>query len=196
MDRIRDGWFYEKSDTFPGQSFGLEIEKVLYHDKSKYQDILVFQSKSYGTVLVLDGIIQCSSRDEFSYQEMIANIPLNCHPDPKKVLIIGGGDGGVAREVAKHPAVEAIDLCEIDEMVIDVSKKFIKEMSSGFNSHKVTVHICDGFKFLENHLSQYDVIIADISDPEGKNVVSDSIDLFLAVDIMQVVYYAFRIACM
>eukprot|EP00794_Sanderia_malayensis_P015155 gene15155-16713_t len=167
MTGVVDGWFYEKSSYFPGQAFGLEIEEILFSGKSKYQEVLVFKSKSYGIVLALDGIVQCSSRDEFSYQEMITNVPLNSHPDPKKVLIIGGGDGGVAREAGKHPCVESIDLCEIDEMVIEVSKKFIPEMAKGFEDPKVTLFVEDGFSFLKNHENHYDVIIADITDPEG-----------------------------
>lgn len=167
MTGIVDGWFYEKSSTFPGQTFGLEIEEVLFSGHSKFQEVLVFKSKTYGVVLVLDGIIQCSSRDEFSYQEMITNLPLNSHPSPNKVLIIGGGDGGVAREAVKHPNVKSVDLCEIDQMVIDISKKFIPGMSAGFSDPKVTVHVRDGFSFLEEHSEQFDVIIADITDPEG-----------------------------
>jgi spermidine synthase len=76
----------------------------------------VFNSKTYGNVLVLDGVIQCTERDEFSYQEMIAHLPLFCHPNPQRVLVIGGGDGGVAREVLKHACVERVDMCEIDEV--------------------------------------------------------------------------------
>jgi len=100
----------------------LEVEKVLFNGKSKYQDILVFKSKTYGNVLVLDGVIQATERDEFAYQEMLAHLPLCSHPDPKKVVVIGGGDGGILREIAKHPGVEEITLCEIDEMVIETSK--------------------------------------------------------------------------
>jgi spermidine synthase len=89
----------------------------LLNGKSEFQDILLFKSKTYGNVLVLDGVIQVTERDEFSYQEMISHLPLFAHPNPKKVLIIGGGDGGVLREVAKHPGVEVIHMCEIDRQV-------------------------------------------------------------------------------
>lgn len=91
------------------------------------QDILLFQSSTYGKVLVLDGVIQISERDEFAYQEMIAHIPLFAHANPKRVLIVGGGDGGVLREVVKHPGVEKIDMCEIDQLVVEVSKKYLSE---------------------------------------------------------------------
>ncbi|KAF3828125.1 hypothetical protein GH733_001360 [Mirounga leonina] len=91
-------------------------------------------SESYSNVLVLDGVIQCTERDEFSYQEMIANLPLCSHPNPRKVLIIGGGDRGVLREVLKHSSVESVVQCEIDEDVIQVSKKFLQGMAVGYSS--------------------------------------------------------------
>ncbi|KAF9556561.1 spermine synthase, partial [Agrocybe pediades] len=92
---IVDGWFREISSQWPGQAMTLKVNKILHVEKSLYQDVLVFESETYGNVLVLDGVIQCTERDEFSYQEMIAHLPLASHPNPKKVLVIGGGDGGV-----------------------------------------------------------------------------------------------------
>lgn len=167
MDRLRDGWFSEVNDLWPGQCMSLEVEEVLYQGKSKYQDILVFKSKTYGNVLVLDGVIQCTERDEFSYQEMIAYLPLNSHPKPRKVLVIGGGDGGVVREVTRHPLVEEVVQWEIDEKVIEVSKKFLPKMSCGFASPKLTLHVGDGFEFIAKHQAEFDVIITDSSDPVG-----------------------------
>ena len=114
---IKDGWFAETEALWPGQRFCIEVDQVLENGRSEFQDILVFKSKTYGNVLALDGVIQVTERDEFAYQETIAHIPLFAHPNPKKVLIIGGGDGGVLREVAKHPGVEAIHMCEIDRQV-------------------------------------------------------------------------------
>ena len=94
----------------------LKVEKVLHHEKSLYQDVLIFKSTDHGNVLVLDNVIQCTERDEFSYQEMITHLAMNSHPSPKKVLVIGGGDGGVLREVVKHDVVEEAILCDIDEV--------------------------------------------------------------------------------
>jgi len=94
----------------------LKVKKVLHHEKSKYQDVLIFESETYGKVLVLDNAIQITERDEFSYQEMITHLAMNSHPNPKKVLVIGGGDGGVLREVVKHACVESATLCDIDEV--------------------------------------------------------------------------------
>ena len=101
---------------WPGQAMTLKVKNVIHHEKSKYQDVLIFESTDYGTVLVLDNVIQCTQRDEFAYQEMITHLAMNSHPNPEKVLVIGGGDGGVLREVVKHDCVEEAVLCDIDEV--------------------------------------------------------------------------------
>jgi len=168
MDSLKKGWFSEIDETlWPGHCFSLQCEKVLYEAKSKYQDVLVFNNKQFGNVLVLDNPIQVTELDEFSYQEMISFLPLNCHPNPERVLIIGGGDGGVAREVAKHPLVKHITQCEIDEDVVKVSKQFLPYMAKGFDDPKVNLYIGDGFEFMDKHRNEFDVIITDSSDPEG-----------------------------
>ncbi|KAI2790812.1 Spermidine synthase [Penicillium oxalicum] len=164
---IKDGWFSEQSGMWPGQAMNLKVNQVLHHEKSKYQDVLVFESSDYGTVLVLDNVIQCTERDEFSYQEMITHLAMNSHPNPKKVLVIGGGDGGVLREVVKHECVEEAILCDIDEAVIRVSKKYLPGMSIGFKHPKSREYVGDGFEFLKQHKNEFDVIITDSSDPEG-----------------------------
>ncbi|KAI1439294.1 spermine synthase [Xylaria sp. CBS 124048] len=166
-ETIQDGWFREVSHLWPGQAMTLKVEKILHHEKSKYQDVLLFKSTDYGTVLVLDNVVQCTERDEFSYQEMITHLGMNSHPDPKKVLVIGGGDGGVLREVVKHECVEEAILCDIDEAVIRLSKQYLPGMAQGFNHPKVKVHVGDGFKFLEAYKNTFDVIITDSSDPDG-----------------------------
>jgi spermidine synthase len=145
----------------------LQVKKVLDHHRSLFQDVLVFESETFGNVLVLDGVIQVTERDEFSYQEMIAHIPLYSHPNPKKVLVIGGGDGGVLREVAKHKGVEEIVICEIDQGVIDVSKKYLPSLACGYDDPRVTVHVMDGAKFMDDNQDSFDVIITDSSDPVG-----------------------------
>lgn len=170
---VLDGWFREISDEyFPGQAFMLRVEEILYAEKSEFQDILVFKSTDFGNVLVLDGVIQVTERDEFAYQEMISHIPLFAHPNPKKVLVIGGGDGGVLREVVKHECVESATLVEIDDMVIKLSKKYLPNMAKSYENEKVKVHLQDGFKFLKDcetksEDEKYDVIITDSSDPDG-----------------------------
>lgn len=129
---------------------------------------MVFQSSSYGKVLVLDGVVQLSEKDECAYQEMIAHLPLCSIPSPKKVLVVGGGDGGVLREISRHRSVEQIDICEIDKMVIDVSKQFFPELGVGYEDPRVRLHLGDGAAFLrECPAGTYDAIIIDSSDPVG-----------------------------
>ncbi|KAJ5291736.1 spermidine synthase [Penicillium angulare] len=164
---IQDGWFAEKSNMWPGQAMSLKVNQVLHHEKSKYQDVLVFESSDYGNVLVLDNVIQCTERDEFSYQEMITHLAMNSHPNPKKVLVIGGGDGGVLREVVKHASVEEAILCDIDEAVPRVSETHLRGMSIGFKHPNAKKYIGDGFEFLKAKKNEFDVIITDSSDPEG-----------------------------
>jgi len=164
---IKDGWFSEYGTLWPGQCLSIEVEEVLFQGKSQYQDILVFKSKTYGKVLVLDGVIQITERDEFSYQEMMAHLPLCSHPNPKKVLVIGGGDGGILREVCKHKELQEVTICEIDQMVIDVSKKYLPSTSVGYDDPRVRVHIGDGAAFMAERKAEFDVILVDSSDPVG-----------------------------
>ncbi|KAG6506835.1 hypothetical protein ZIOFF_032167 [Zingiber officinale] len=151
-----------------GEAHSLKVEKVLFQAKSDYQNVLVFQSSTYGKVLVLDGVIQVTDRDECAYQEMITHLPLCSIPNPRKVLVIGGGDGGVLREVSRYSSVEQIDICEIDKMVIDVSKQFFPHLAVGYKDPRVTLHIGDGVAFLKAvPEGTYDAIIVDSSDPIG-----------------------------
>ena len=134
------------------------------------QDILLFRSSHYGNVLVLDGAIQVSERDEFAYQEMIAHIPLFANKSPRKVLIIGGGDGGVLREVLKHPSVEMAYMVEIDEMVVEVSKHHLSQSTAtAFNDPRTTLLFQDAAEFVRTLPDdlRFDCIICDSSDPVG-----------------------------
>ncbi|KAE8694700.1 Spermidine synthase 2 [Hibiscus syriacus] len=144
----------------------LKVESILYQAKSDYQEVLVFETSSYGKVLALDGIIQLTEKDEFAYQEMITHLPLCSIPSPKTVLVVGGGDGGVLRERSRHSSVEHIDICEIDRMVIEVSKKFFPALAAGFEDSRVFLHVA--VEFLR-HVPEgkYDAIIVDSSDPVG-----------------------------
>lgn len=167
-------WFHETSaEGFPGQAFALEIDQILYHIQSQYQDILIFKSTTFGNVLVLNGIIQCTERDEFAYQELITHLPIMCHASPRRVLVIGGGDCGVVRELIKHldEGVDEITMVEIDDMVIKLLAKFLPEMAKFHDHPRVNMIIDDGFKYLKSLSAQahekYDVIITDSSDPEG-----------------------------
>lgn len=173
---IENGWFYEANELWPGQAFGIRVKRILYQGKTMFQDVLVFESTDYGNVLVLDGVVQATERDEFAYQEMISHVPLMSHPNPKRVLVVGGGDGGCVREVLKHKGVEKVDLVEIDKTVIELALKYLPGMAGCLSKtgpeadDRVNVHICDGFKYLAENKGQYDVIISDTSDPEGPAV--------------------------
>lgn len=165
----QDGWFREMSSLWPGQGMSFKVDDVLFRGKSNFQDIAVVETQAFGTVLILDGVIQCTDRDEFSYQEMIAHLPTCSLPaPPKKALVVGGGDGGVLRELARHASLEEIHIAEIDGMVIDTSKKFFPQMAVGFSDPRVKVNVCDGIKFVQDAAPEtYDVIVVDSSDPVG-----------------------------
>ncbi|MCG8687225.1 MAG: spermidine synthase [Desulfobacterales bacterium] len=171
LSKIEKGWFSEICPMWEGVALSLQVDEVLYSNKSQYQQIDLYQTRSHGKMLVLDGIIQLTERDEFSYQEMMAHLPLFSHPNPKNVLVIGGGDGGVLREIGRHKDIETIDFCEIDPEVIEVSKQFLPNMACGFDDPRLTVHIRDGNTFVKEHDKEYDVIIVDSSDPVGPGEV-------------------------
>ncbi|KAK4277536.1 hypothetical protein QN277_015523 [Acacia crassicarpa] len=159
---------YFNNPMWPGEAHSIKVEKILYKEKSEYQEVLVFESSTYGKVLVLDGIVQLTEKDECAYQEMIAHLPLCSIPSPKTVLVVGGGDGGVLREISRHSSVEHIDICEIDKMVIDVSKKYFPDLAVGFEDPRVHLHVGDAIEFLRRASEgKYDAIIVDSSDPVG-----------------------------
>ena len=167
LDRIAKGWFSEICDMWPGMALSIEIERVLFSKKTHFQQIDLFQTKSHGKMLVLDGIIQLTEVDEFAYHEMMAHVPLFAHPDPKSVLVIGGGDGGVLREVGRHTCIESIDFCEIDDEIIKLSKKFLPQIACGFDDPRININIEDGSQYIKRQKNRYDVIIVDSSDPIG-----------------------------
>ncbi|CAL1286002.1 unnamed protein product [Larinioides sclopetarius] len=168
LDSFKKGWYTETGTNAGDQAMSVKVEKILYQGKSKYQDIVVFESAKWGRVLALDNAVQLTEMDEFSWQEMATYLPLNSHPNPKKVLVIGGGDGGTVRDITKHPLVESVTMCEIDETVIEMSKKYLPFMAKGFDSPKLTLHIGDGVEFMKNHQNEFDVIITDSTDPKGR----------------------------
>lgn len=165
---IKDGWFMEKSSLWPGQAMGLQVDSILHHQRSALQDILVFKSTHYGNVLVLDGVIQCTERDEFAYQEMITHLPMFAHKAPRRVLVVGGGDGGVVREVLAHDCVRAVTLCEIDDAVLATTRRFLPSMSAALDDPRVSIVHEDGAQFVARGAEGvFDVIITDSSDPIG-----------------------------
>ncbi len=166
-------WFTEKQLTEEGRetlSLGLRIKKVLHREKTDFQDLAILDSDHYGRVLVLDGVIQTTEKDEFVYHEMIAHVPMMTHPDPQQVLVIGGGDGGTVREVLKHPSVKKVELCEIDQRVCEVSQEFLPSIGGWLGDPRVDMIFTDGIQYVLEKKNQYDVIIVDAPDPEGPAV--------------------------
>ncbi len=155
--------------TEAGGGYGQTIKVVreLCCRQSRYQKIEIYETEKLGRLLLLDGIIQLTSYDEFAYQEMMANLPVFTHGDPERVLVIGGGDGGVLRELSHHKNIKVLDLCDIDAEVIRAAKEFLPEMACGFDDPRVTVHIADGSEFIRSKREYYDVIIVDSTDPGG-----------------------------
>ena len=145
------------------------VKEALFTGRSEFQEVVVVDTYEFGRMLVLDGVFQTSIFDEFVYHEMIAHVPLFTHPNPKNVLVIGGGDGGTIREVVKHPSVERAEMVEIDGLVVEVCKKYLPEISEALiNNHpKVHLKIDDGIKHMKEAENFYDVIIVDCSDPIG-----------------------------
>jgi len=143
------------------------VSKILEQRKSKYQEIMVFENPAFGRILVLDGVVQLTEKDEFIYHEMLAHVPLMAHPNPEKVLIIGGGDGGTLREVLKHKEVKEAILVDIDKEVIEISKKYFPQLAKSFEDPRAIVVNEDGVKFIKDCENEFDVILVDSTDPVG-----------------------------
>ncbi|WP_202820051.1 polyamine aminopropyltransferase [Calderihabitans maritimus] len=156
-------------------------KSVLCSEQSQYQNVAVLDTLPYGRMLVLDDVIQTTVKDEFIYHEMISLVALNTHPFPRNVLIIGGGDGGTLREVTRHPAVEKATLVEIDEKVIEASRKYLPQIGSAFDDPKAEIVVADGIKHVQEHENEYDVIIIDSTDPVGPAVGLFSEDFYRQV---------------
>ena len=164
---MMDLWMTEWQTQHLGMS--ARIKETLFSGRSSFQEIAVVESEPFGRMLVLDGVFQTSLFDEFIYHEMMAHVSLSTHPRPERILIIGGGDGGTAREVLRHPSVKKVEMIEIDGMVVDVCKKFLPEISAALiaGSPRLEVKIGDGIQHMSQAENEYDVIIVDCSDPIG-----------------------------
>jgi spermidine synthase len=160
-----DLWFSEQLTDHT--RFSIQVKEQLFHGKSAFQTVDIFDTYDFGKVMTIDGKFMVTQRDEFIYHDMISHVPLLAHKAPKNVLVIGGGDGGTVREVLKHKSVETVELCEIDELVVETAKRFFPELSCGFKDDRTTVHIRDGIEFIAAHKDSYDVIMVDSTDPAG-----------------------------
>ena len=160
-----DLWFSEMHTD--NVKLSIRIDKQLYSGQSDFQRIDVFESYDLGKVLVLDGFLMFTEKDEFIYHEMMVHVPMAVHPEVKKVLVIGAGDGGVIRELSGYKNIERIDLVEIDPMVVEVCKKYIPQTSLKMEDPRVHIYYEDGLRFTRRKDDYYDLIIVDSTDPFG-----------------------------
>lgn len=158
-------WYSEKHTK--NCKFSIKVDKQLYSGNSEFQRLDVFESKEFGRFLTLDGFMMLTEKDEFIYHEMITHVPMAVHPNVKNVLVIGAGDGGVARELTRYTTIENIDLVEIDEMVVSVCKEYLPQTACGFSDKRVHLYFQDGLKFIRKCENKYDLIIVDSTDPFG-----------------------------
>ncbi len=153
------------------QRLSVRVSQTLHYEKTPYQELVIVETPQWGRLLALDGFFQTNDVDEFVYHEMGAHVPLFTHPSPRKVLVVGGGDGGMVREVVKHPAVEHVDLVEIDGRVIETCKQYFPNIAVALTGNpKVHVHVEDGIRWVKEHEAEYDVIIIDSSEPVGPGI--------------------------
>lgn len=159
-------WYQENEKDHLRISY--KMKNILFSGQSEFQSVDVIDTVAYGKMLLLDGLVMITDRDEFVYHEVIAHVPVLNHPNPKKVVVIGGGDGGTVRELLKHPEIEEIVLAEIDGMVVDVSRKFFPDVACGLDDKRVKVKIGDGVAYMQDHKpGDLDIVIVDSTDPIG-----------------------------
>lgn len=157
-------WFQEEIDE--GQRTAFRAENILFRGKSEFQTVDVIETQSYGRMMLIDGLVMVTDEDEFVYHEMIAHVPACLHQAPKKVVVIGGGDGGTVRELLKYPEIEEVVLCEIDGLVVDVARKYFPKLADDLNDPRVKVHIADGVAYMRDHQpASLDMVLVDSTDP-------------------------------
>ena len=150
-----------------GVKLSIRIEEQLFSSQSEVQRIDVLESKDFGKILVVDGDLMLTERDEFIYHEMITHVPMAVHPDVKEVLVVGGGDGGVVRELIKYDTIEKIDVVEPDPLLVEVCRKYIPEIAASLTDERVQIFHEDGVKFIRSKGDAYDLIIIDSPNPFG-----------------------------
>jgi spermidine synthase len=162
---MNENWVTEVYKNIYRMSY--KYSKKLFSGQSEFQKVEMYKTEHLGNVLLNDDFMMCSEKDEFVYHEMMAHVPLSVHPDPKKVLIIGGGDGGTAREVLKHPSVEKVVMVEIDEMVVNACKEFLPITACELGNPRLKLLIEDGVKYVQETTEKFDVVMIDSTDPIG-----------------------------
>ena len=158
---------FQETDPFAPIHYVYDVEEIICSRRTEYQQLLIFKSRYFGKVLVLDGVVQLTERDEHFYHEMLTQVALHAHPHPADVLIIGGGDGGSLREVLKHKTVKRVQMVELDRGVIDASKEFLPTLSTGFGDPRAHVLETKGEEFMAQTRDRFDIVIMDSTDPVG-----------------------------
>lgn len=165
--KMENGELWLTEDDRENLKISYRIKEIIFSEQSPFQHVMILDSYDFGKMLVLDGVVQTTSIDGHIYNEMTSHVPLQFHPAPKKVLIIGGGDCGAAREAAKYKHVEEIHMVEIDEKVVQACKKHLPDVSGNLSDPRVQFIYTDGVAFVKERANTYDVIIIDSSDPIG-----------------------------
>ena len=147
--------------------FSIKVDKPLFSGQSEFQRIDIFNSKEFGTIFTLDGLMMVTEKDEFIYHDMIVHVPMATNSKIKKVLVIGAGDGGTVRELTRYSTIEHIDMVEIDKMVVDVCREYLPQTACKLDDPRVTLYFEDGLKFVRSKENVYDLIIVDSTDPFG-----------------------------
>ena len=158
-------WYTEKHTE--NAQFSMKIQRQLHSEKSPFQQIDVFDTEEFGKLLTIDGVVMLTERDEFIYHDMITHVAMATNPDIKRVLVIGAGDGGTVRELTRYSTIEQIDMVEIDEVVVKVSREFLPFTAAKLDDPRVNLYFEDGIKFVEGKQNIYDLIIVDSTDPIG-----------------------------
>lgn len=159
-------WFTEELHSYYRK--GIRVKKVLADEQTKYQHLQVVETEFFGNAMILDGIIQLTERDNMGYHEMIVHVPMLAVGKPKRVLLIGGGDGGSLKQVLRYPSVEEVSICELDQRVVDLSREhFAASFGDPWSDPRSKLLIRDAFGYLEENPGTFDVIISDTTDPIG-----------------------------
>jgi spermidine synthase len=169
-------WFTE--NHAPSVRFSIKIKKQIFSQKSDFQQVDIFETFEFGKMLVIDGIVMVTEKDEFVYHEMLVHTPMAVAPDIKDVLVIGGGDGGTIRELTRYPNIRHIDFVEIDNVVIEACREHLTQTSCAMGDPRVDIQICDGIAYVKNTADRYDLILIDSTDPIGPGEGLFSLDFY------------------
>ncbi|SFI68858.1 spermidine synthase [Thermoflavimicrobium dichotomicum] len=161
-------WYTEKQT--PSHGITSKIKRTLHHEQTEFQKLDIIETEQFGKMMVLDGMVMTTDEDEFVYHEMITHIAMNTHPNPKHVLVVGGGDGGAIREILRYSSVEKAVLAEIDGKVIEAAQNYFPQIAGGLSDPRVEIQVTDGIRHIAENKNKYDVILVDSTEPVGPAV--------------------------